>query len=96
MLFPNLVPSFIKSLPQKPIRLDENKLNWIANKLLINHQNYVPRPICDMYEIPRYDIQTGVRCMSCGQLNMINIVRSWHCKKCGFNDHLAHQQAIKE
>lgn len=96
ILFPNLVPPYIKSLPQQGKRLDTSTFNWLSAELLRCHQTYIPKPICESYQIPIQDVQPGVRCVSCGKIGMIKIPRSWHCPVCKVNNHLAHEPTLVE
>lgn len=96
ILFPNLIPPFIKSLPQQGKGLDQSTFKWLSSEILRCHQTYIPKPVCESYQIPASDIQQGVRCDSCGKLGMIKVPRTWHCRFCGVNNHLAHQKALIE
>jgi hypothetical protein len=96
ILFPNLIPPFIKSLPQQGTRLDTPTFNKLSSDLLKSHQTYIPKPICESYQIPLGDIQPGVRCASCGKIGMIKLPRTWNCPICKVNNHLAHQGTLVE
>jgi hypothetical protein len=96
ILFPNLVPPFIKSLPQQGKGLDTSTFNWLSSELLRCHQTYIPKPVCESYQIPVGDIQPGVRCESCGKIGMIKAPRTWHCPVCKVNHHLAHVRTLAE
>lgn len=96
ILFPNLIPPFIKSLPQQGERLDTSTFNKLSGDLLRSHQTYIPKPVCESYQIPEGAIQPGVRCVACGKIGMIKLPRTWHCPSCKVNDHLAHQGTLDE
>ncbi|MFB3163711.1 nuclease-related domain-containing protein [Neobacillus sp. 179-J 1A1 HS] len=96
ILFPNLVPPFIKSLPREGKGLDTSTFNWLSSELLRCHQTYIPKPVCESYQIPVSAIKPGVRCVSCGNIGMVKIPRSWHCPVCKVNNHLAHEQTLVE
>jgi hypothetical protein len=96
ILFPNLIPPFIKGLPQQGKGVNTSTFNWLSSELLRCHQTYIPKPICESYQIPIGDIQPGVRCESCGKLGMIKVPRTWHCQFCKVNNHLAHRGALVE
>ncbi|MFB3169806.1 nuclease-related domain-containing protein [Neobacillus sp. 179-C4.2 HS] len=96
ILFPNLVPPFIKSLPREGKGLDTSTFNWLSSELLRCHQTYIPKPVCESYQIPVSAIKPGVRCEACGKLGMIKIPRTWHCRFCKVNNHLAHRRALVE
>lgn len=96
VLFPTHVPPFIRDLPRKHPSLDYRTLNWLGEKLVASHNNYIPRPVCDIYNIPRRDIRTGVICSSCGAIGMVKITRSWRCTSCGRLDHKAHERSVWE
>lgn len=83
-------------LPRKETLLDRTTFNWLAEELLDRHINYVPRPICETYNIPRKDIRTGIICLNCGATKMVKIKRSWHCRSCGCLDHKAHERGVRE
>ncbi|VEF49841.1 NERD domain-containing protein [Bacillus freudenreichii] len=96
ILFPSHVPQFMRDLPrQKPI-LDYRTFNWLSEKLVASHHNYIPRPVCDIYNIPRRDIRTGVICPGCGAIGMMKIARSWRCRSCGCLDHKAHERSVRD
>jgi rubredoxin len=96
ILFPNLVPPFIKSLPREGKGLDTSTFNWLSSELLRCHQTYIPKPVCESYQIPVSAIKPGVRCVSCGNIGMNKIPRSWHCPVCKVTNHLAHEQTLNE
>ncbi|WHZ03105.1 nuclease-related domain-containing protein [Neobacillus sp. YX16] len=96
LLFPNLIPPFIKSLPQEEKGLDTATFNKLSSDILKSHQTYIPKPICDSYQIPEDAIQPGVRCVTCGNIGMIKLPRTWHCPLCKVNNHLAHQGTLVE
>ncbi|MFK4996668.1 hypothetical protein ACI2OX_01430 [Bacillus sp. N9] len=70
ILFPNLIPSYIRTLSSRPIKLNTEKLNWLSTEILKSHQRYIPSPLCETFNIPKYDIRTGVECGSCGRIGM--------------------------
>lgn len=96
VLFPKLIPSYIKNLYDNPSKLKKDSFNWLCTKLMKGHRNFIPPLICETYHIPRSDIRTGVECKLCGKLGMKRVFRNWSCSNCGNNDKLAHQKAIKE
>ncbi|MEH7011122.1 nuclease-related domain-containing protein [Neobacillus niacini] len=96
LLFPNMIPPFIKSLPQQGTRLDYSSFNRLSSGLLKSHQIYIPKPVCESYQIPLIHIKPGVRCETCGKLGMIKVPRTWHCPFCKVNNHLAHQGTLVE
>ncbi|MFD2442456.1 nuclease-related domain-containing protein [Bacillus sp. CGMCC 1.16607] len=96
VLFPNLIAPFIRNIPQKQTKLDNDTFHWLASELLNNHIMHVPDPICSTYQISKSDILTGVRCELCGHIGMEKTTRSWYCSKCKTSDPLAYQKAIKE
>ncbi|MBS4205701.1 NERD domain-containing protein [Bacillus sp. FJAT-49754] len=96
ILFPNLIPSYIRSLSTLPIKLERDKLDWLTAEILRSHQRYIPDPLCEIYNIAKRHIRTGVECEVCGMLGMDKVLRNWHCKRCGNNNKLAHEKAIKE
>ncbi|MFK9091664.1 nuclease-related domain-containing protein [Bacillus salipaludis] len=96
ILYPYLIPSYIKSIPQPAKKLDIETFNWLSTELLHSHQPYIPKPICDTYKIPFGDFQTGVQCVTCGRFGMIKLPRTWQCPFCKATDHLAHQRALLE
>lgn len=96
ILFPNLIPQYIRSLPQKQTKLDNETFNWLTSELLNNHIRYIPDPICETYKIPKHEIRTGVSCEKCGFIGMEKTTRSWHCPKCKISNPLAFQKTIRE
>ncbi|WP_256989019.1 NERD domain-containing protein [Bacillus sp. EB106-08-02-XG196] len=96
VLFPNLIPPFIKGLPQEGKGLDPSAFHRLSKELLNSHQTYIPKPICESYQIPLEDIQPGVRCVACGKIGMEKLPRTWHCPTCNVNNHLAHQATLAE
>lgn len=96
LLFPNMVPSFVKSLPMQSEKLNSAAFNWLSAELVKSHRPYIPKPICESYSIPFSDFQTGGRCGTCGKLGLIKIPRSWHCPHCKVNDNQAHVHNLEE
>jgi Nuclease-related domain len=96
LLFPNLIPSYLKSIPQQGKKLDTATFNWLSAELLNSHQPFIPKPICEAYNIPFSDIKTGVKCEVCGRIGMIKISRTWHCPNCKENNNKAHIKTLQE
>lgn len=96
LLFPSLIPPFIKSIPQQAKKLDQETFHWLSSELLNHHQIFIPKPICETYQIPFSDFQKGVRCDVCGRIGMIKTPRTWYCPTCKAYDHLAHQRTLFE
>ncbi|GIN74765.1 nuclease [Bacillus sp. J14TS2] len=96
VIFPNLIPSYIKSIKPFPHKIDLHTLDALATDLLSSHKEYIPKPICESYSIPKEDIQPGVRCLACGFIGMLKIPRSWHCPHCLTNDASAHISTVKD
>ncbi|MEH7490904.1 nuclease-related domain-containing protein [Neobacillus niacini] len=96
ILFPNLVPPFVKSLPREGKGLDTSTFNWLSAELIRSHQTYIPKPVCESYQVPVTAIKPGVKCVSCGNIGMNKIPRSWHCPVCKVTNHLAHEQTLVE
>ncbi|MGG3469205.1 nuclease-related domain-containing protein [Neobacillus pocheonensis] len=96
ILFPNLIPSYIRSIPQQTKKLDIETFNWLSGELLASHQRFIPKPICESYRIPFGDFQPGVRCVTCGRIGMIKLPRTWQCPFCETMDHCAHQRTLLE
>ncbi|MCM3116262.1 NERD domain-containing protein [Neobacillus sp. MER 74] len=96
ILFPSLIPSFLKSIPQHGNKLDHETFNWLSAELLKSHRPFIPKPICETYGIPFGDFQPGVRCVTCGRFGMIKQPRTWCCPHCGAVDHIAHQRTLRE
>ncbi|WP_223820852.1 nuclease-related domain-containing protein [Bacillus sp. S3] len=96
LLYPYLIPSFIKGIPRTEKKLDDETFNWLSAELLNSHQSFIPKPICETYKIPFRDFQPGVQCKTCGRFGMIKLPRTWECQYCKATDHLAHQQALLE
>ncbi|NRD77273.1 NERD domain-containing protein [Bacillus sp. BRMEA1] len=96
ILFPNLIPSFIKDLPQQAKKLDIETFQRISKELLNSHERYIPKPICESYRLSSSDFKPGVRCLTCGKIGMIKLPRTWHCPFCKGHEHLAHQRTLLE
>lgn len=96
LLFPSLIPSYIRSIPQQGVKLDTATFNWLSGELLNSHQPFIPKPICESYGIPFGDFQPGVRCITCGRIGMIKLPRTWCCPYCGAHDHMAHERTLLE
>lgn len=96
LLFPNLIPSYIKSIPQQTKKLDHDTFNWLSGELINNHQIFIPKPICEAYDIPFGDFKTGVICDVCGRIGMIKTPRTWYCPNCKAKNNMAYQKALLE
>ena len=97
LLFPNLIPSFLKSIPQQHgNKLDHEAFYQLSLDLLKSHQPFIPKPICETYSVPFSDFRARVRCKVCGRFGMIKLPRTWHCPPCGANEHLAHIRTLRE
>ncbi|MBS4219811.1 NERD domain-containing protein [Bacillus sp. FJAT-49711] len=96
VLFPNLVPQYIKTLYPLPQKIDVKTLDFLTSQLLESHQPYIPKPICEIYDILKHDFRTGVACPSCGFLGMIKYKKGWVCSHCKITNKSAHIKAIKD
>jgi hypothetical protein len=96
LLFPNLIPSYIKNIPQQAKKLDKDTFNWLSAELVNNHHPFIPKPISETYKIPFSDFQTGVRCDTCGWIGMVKMARTWYCPKCKVKNNMAHQKTLRE
>jgi Nuclease-related domain len=96
VLFPNLIPPFIKSLSQQGTKLDTATFNRLSSDLLKSHRTFIPKPVCESYQIELNHIKPGVRCGTCGKIGMIKLPRTWHCQICKVNDHMAHRGSLAE
>lgn len=96
ILFPNLIPSYLKNIPRQEQKLDLDTFHWLSTELLNSHQMYIPKPICETYHIPFGDFKPGVRCLLCGRSGMVKLPRTWVCPFCNAKDHLAHERTLRE
>jgi hypothetical protein len=97
LLYPSLIPSYIRSIPrQASKKLNLETFEWLSSEILTSHQMFVPKPICESYEIPFSKFQKGVRCEACGRIGMIKLPRTWHCPHCKTNDNKAHIKNLRE
>ncbi|WP_342433690.1 nuclease-related domain-containing protein [Neobacillus sp. FSL H8-0543] len=96
ILFPNMIPPYIKNLPRHGKKLELDAFNRLSAELLKCHRIYIPKPISETYQIPFNELQSGVRCVTCGTIGMIKVPRTWHCPGCKANNHLAHIPALRE
>ena len=96
VLFPNLIPTYIRSIPQQAKKLDPDTFNWLTTELLNSHHRFIPKPICESYHIPFGDIKPGVICKTCGRIGMVKTPRTWSCLFCHSTDQLAAQRTILE
>ncbi|WP_235864066.1 nuclease-related domain-containing protein [Sutcliffiella halmapala] len=95
VLFPKLIPTYIKKFYPLPKKFDSKTLDTITAKLIQAHQPFIPNPICQTYNIPKTVFQTGVLCTFCGKFGMTKIKKSWQCPSCKETDRLAHQKDIR-
>ena len=96
ILYPNLIPSYLKNIPRQEQKLDLDTFNWLSAELLNSHQMYIPKPICESYQIPFGDFKSGIRCLICGRIGMVKGPRTWVCPFCSARDHLAHERTLRE
>ncbi len=96
LLFPNLIPAFIKNIPRPEQRLDPDTFAWLSAELLRCHRRYIPRPISEAYQIPLGDFLPGTRCKVCRRLGMIKLPRTWVCPTCDATDPIAHLRNFLE
>lgn len=95
-LFPEAVPLYVRNLPVTPELLEENVFEKLATELLASHQEFIPRPICEMFPYLANDFRSGVACPSCQKLTMERRLRNWRCLSCGKISEDAHKQAIRD
>ncbi|GHH98031.1 nuclease-related domain-containing protein [Neobacillus kokaensis] len=96
LLFPSLVPTFIKNIRRPEQKLDPDTFAWLSAELLRSHQRFIPRPVSEAYQIPLSDFRPGVRCKVCQRLGMIKLPRTWVCPTCDATDPIAHQKNLLE
>ncbi|MED3561061.1 nuclease-related domain-containing protein [Bacillus xiapuensis] len=96
ILFPSSIPAFINSLPQQEKKLDPVVFDWLSSELLKSHQRFIPKPICETYQIKFTDIRPGVICKVCDRIRMMKHRRVWYCPHCHATDPIAHVRTIQE
>ena len=96
ILYPSLILSYLKNIPKQEQKLDLETFHWLSTELLNSHQMYIPKPICESYQIPFGDFKSGVRCLICDRIGMVKRPRTWVCPFCGARDHLAHERTLRE
>ncbi|WP_160724508.1 nuclease-related domain-containing protein [Bacillus sp. USDA818B3_A] len=96
LLFPSMISSFIKNIPRQERKLNSSAFQHLTDELLISHQPFIPKPVCESFKLPFSDFQNGVRCMFCGRIGMIKLPRTWVCPCCDAKDHVAHERALRE
>lgn len=96
ILFPNLIPQYIHTLSQQPSQLETEQLDRLSMELLSRHQDFIPAPICETYDIVKDDIIKGVICQECNYVGMKKLPRTWFCPGCNSYDAAAHEHAIKD
>ncbi|WP_251028786.1 nuclease-related domain-containing protein [Bacillus sp. ISL-18] len=96
ILYPNLIPSYLKNIPSLEQKLDPDTFHWLSAELLDSHQMYIPKPVCETFHIPFSDFKTGVRCLKCHRIGMVKTPRTWVCPICNTKDHLAHERTLRE
>jgi hypothetical protein len=96
ILFPNLIPSYLKSIQHPSKRLDTETFQWLSSELLTSHRPFIPNPISEAYNIPLRDFIPGMRCGACGRIGMTKQPRTWYCPFCKATDHLAHEKNLRE
>ncbi|MCM3764133.1 nuclease-related domain-containing protein [Neobacillus niacini] len=96
LLFPNLIPPYLRGIPQPAQKLDIDTFNRLSTELLHSHHSFFPDPISEGYGIPISDFRPGVRCAPCGRIGMVKETRTWRCPWCGSVDHLAHVGTLFE
>lgn len=95
-LYPSGIPSYIRKLQTAPQLLDEKSFSLVIQALIKSNTEYIPRPICSIYSIPKNDIFTGVACPSCNFLGMTKYRGGWRCLSCPLKSRDAHLQAIRD
>lgn len=96
ILFPSSIPAFINSIPQQAKKLDSVTFEWLSAELLKSHRRFIPKPICETYQIPFGDIRPGVICRVCDRIGMVKHRRTWFCPHCGAVDPIAHVRTLQE
>ena len=96
VLFPGVVPSFIKRLIKNHSIIEPNCAKEIAERLVREHQEFNPFPICSRWHVDVACLKKGVFCTSCRGGMMVRQLRTWVCQTCLHKDPNAHKQAIKE
>lgn len=75
--------------------LSPTDVSDLSDTLLRIQQNFILSPLCEVYDIPSSDIETGVICPSCGQLPM-DWNRTWICQFCKALCNNAHLSTLEE
>ncbi|HLU23051.1 MAG TPA: nuclease-related domain-containing protein [Bacillaceae bacterium] len=97
ILFPNLIPSYIRKIPQNRPILNEKDLDWLCTSMINSHQIYIPNPLSQTYKIQNHDFQTGVICDRCRYVGMQRISKKgWHCSHCNHTSKNAHINAVRD
>lgn len=94
ILFPNEVPVYLRKIHHSPKVINSVQMREIVDLLIASHLNYDPFPLTSLYQLPKEEILTGVRCYSCGLFTMVSYQHGWFCKRCGHKDKQAFSAAI--
>ncbi|MDW0108750.1 nuclease-related domain-containing protein [Sporosarcina aquimarina] len=96
ILFPRLVPNYVRSLHADSPKLTSNELRQLTTSLINAHRDYLPDSICSIFDITTDSIKKGVACPSCEQIGMRKRGKGWFCTSCGTRSNDAHIQAIRD
>lgn len=96
ILFPRLVPNYVRSLLTGKSILSNEDLFQLTKSLMDGHKEYVPDSICSMFTISPDTIYSGVACPACERLGMSKHGRGWYCTACKTRSNNAHIQAIRD
>ncbi|GKV54930.1 nuclease [Sporosarcina sp. NCCP-2222] len=90
------VPILLYSQRLEQEIITSQQIREIASVMIVEHQEYVPEPLLQMFGIPLIDILPGVICPNCFHFGMKRLLRRWSCSNCGCTSTDAHLELIED
>ena len=96
VLFPNAVPSYIRSIREGNPVLTEEQMVAVGEWLKEEHSGFQPFPMCKRWGINHRVLLTGVECDACGRMEMEKVPWGWRCRICHYYSRNSHVKALQE
>ncbi|QTD39678.1 nuclease-related domain-containing protein [Sporosarcina sp. Te-1] len=90
------VPILLYQTPLGQEILSFKQIRRLAEEMVLEHQEYIPKPLTDLIGISVNHILQGVACPKCRQLGMIWLQGCWQCGHCGAVSRHAHHKLLDD
>ena len=94
VIYASSIPVFLRNMQPEKEYLSVTQMDYLAQKIVHEHQPYLAYPMCKNWGIIPTDLVTGVQCGNCSKFGMLRVKRTWVCPECSNRDANGHTYSI--